>query len=264
MWSKIITTARALAAAWVGVLVAFEAMQRVGLVPDAPKAEEVAWVVSLVIIAGDNIGTLISRKIHRGLSVREKALQQGSMSLLIAIARHHADVRFEHLGVSVYVETLVSKVGRRLGLNFKLKRIHKFRPGQPQQSGISWVGRKGTVGQCWDDKKAAYKDWKAVAQKYGHVEVTEDEYLKIKESTRQGFTRTEFQSVCGKYSEIIAEPVWDARREGRLLGVLAVDRAYGGEDDPYIPRLSARATREQAVASASVVANILKPKGSDV
>ncbi|WP_309617703.1 hypothetical protein [Salinibacterium sp.] len=216
--------------------------------------------MSLAIIAVDNVGTLISRRIHTRRSERGRQLERAAMSLAILVARSWADVRFEHLGVSVFVETRWSKIRRLSGSEVRLRRVSRFRPAEfPQQSGISWSGEKGAVGECWRTKKHSYVNWQAVAKKWGDLDLTEEDFEKIAIKTRAGFSRTDFSAIAGKYSEVHAEPIWHGKKERELLGVLSIDRVFSAEDDPFISRLDSQGTREAAAGAASAAAAILRP-----
>ncbi len=265
MWAKAVTWARALAALWVAIVVLLAVLQQFGVVPDAPRGEAVVWVVSLSIIAVDNVGTLISRRVHGRRTQRQAKLHKAAMGLVMTLAQAK-EVRFEDIGVCIYIETRRSRVfkrARRLN-HSSLRRIHRFRPSDyPQQSGVAWTSAKGTVGECWRQKKGSYKNWHAIAAKWGQAVLSDANFLKIPEATRAGFTREEFMSISGKYSEIYAEPIWHSAKEGVLLGVIAVDRLYSDEDDPFRPQIGAKRTRELASATASAVSRILKPKSDD-
>ena len=267
MWVRFVTWARAGAALWAGLITLGVVLQQLKLVPELPRLESYVWVISLAIIAVDNIGTLVSRKIHSRWTQRSQKLDKAAVSLGVALAHHHKAVRFEEIGVSVYVETLRSRIDRRLGIRSvaSLKRLSRSRPtGHPQQSGIAWTAGKGTVGMCWLEQKTIYKNWHPIALRWGEAEFEDDaSYLKLGKNSRQGLDRPEFAKIIGKYSEVLAEPIWDHRKERRLMGVLAVDRVFRREEDPFMPQFDSAGTRQQAAAAASAVSRILLPNSDD-
>ena len=185
MWAKTVAWLRAAAALWAGIIGVLAILQGLNVIPTAPKVEAFVWVVSLSIIALDNVGTLVSRRIHSRRTQREEKLDQAAMSLAIALAQTQA-VRFEELGICIYVETRWSKVFGRSRPQEGLKRIRRFRPaGYPQQSGVTWTSAKGTVGECWTNKTVVHKDWSAIARRWGGAAMNDDAgFKRIPEATR--------------------------------------------------------------------------------
>lgn len=267
VWMRFVTWARAGAALYAALITLGVALQSLKILPDLPKLEPFVWVVSLAIIAVDNIGTLISRRIHSRWTQRTEKLEKASIGLGVALARHHKAVRFEEIGVTVYVETRRSRMHRRFGGSSPavLKRLSRHRPtGHPQQSGIAWTEGKGVVGTCWAEQKTTYRNLHKVAKQYAEAPVADEAaYLKISAATRQGLDRFEFAKVIGKYSEVLAEPIWDHRRERRLMGVLTVDRVFIDGKDPFMPQLGTPETRQQAAAAASTMSRILMTNRSE-
>lgn len=261
-WERVVLFLRIAAAAWAGVVLVIAALQHYDVVPTTPKLEPWVWVISLAIIAVDNVGTLFARRVRSRRDERARKLEAALMTLLIQIVKPR-DLRFEDLGAHVYIPSRADLLFRRTDVR-RFQRVKRFRPaGFPQQSGIDWSPSKGTVGDCWRTKRTAYKDWEAIARTYGGRDLTEAEYDALPAETRHGFSRAEFHAIAGKYSEIIAEPIWSGRNERALVGVLAVDRAYQDNESTFEARLDTRATREIASTAASVVGSILKPKTGD-
>jgi hypothetical protein len=259
MWTKTIWWLRFAVVLWVASIGVVTALQAVGLVPALPKLSPYVWVISLVILGVDNLGTLISRKYNSNKRRTLDEIERALMTLVITVA-HETTLRFEDLGAGVYV---ISTHWWKRGSKEQLSRIKRFRPaGYPQQSGISWSSRTGAVGECLRTRKPVHKNWQRLAEKYGEVEVPDEQFNKMPEQTRCGFTRDEFNTIVGKYSEVLAVPIWHGRKERTMLGILTVDRAFKGQDDNFISRL--QSTRDVAASAASVVSRSLKPSGTEV
>lgn len=249
-WSDIAFWLRVGAVAWVAAVGVFEALQFFGLLPQDHKLEPWVWSVSLVLLGVDNVGTLISRRLAKNRARRNDAITKALMALLIEITRNEPTLRFEKLGGNVFVT-------RRDG---SVKRIVRFRPAGPQQSGIDWSDAKGAVGHCIRERRTIHKPWQAIARKYGSSGVSEERWAKMPAHTKHGFTHREFNSIVAKYSEILAEPIWVPGVEPRMIGVLTVDRAFEASDATFEEKLSAESVLQSVAASASVVGHTLHPR----
>ena len=260
MWGKTVFVLRISAAVWAGLVGLGVVLQIAQVIPALPKLEPYVWGVSLAIIAVDNVGTLFVRKARADREARDQKIQstlQAALRQLVA----SRDLRLEDLGANVYLASNWKRMRRSPASTVKLERTARYRPiGYPQQSGIAWTGTTGAVGECWRKRGVVYKNWHAVAEKYGGVEMTEPAFLKIAADTRNGFSYREFLTIVGKYSEIVAEPIWHPGNERVILGVLAIDRAYQDGSSTFVPLLGKRATYETAGLAARAIGAILKPK----
>ncbi|GAA4351191.1 hypothetical protein [Microbacterium rhizosphaerae] len=255
MWSVVSLVLRIGAVAWAALVGLGAALIAAGLINPLPKFEGTVWVISLIILGVDNVGTLIVRGSRRRRGRRMDRLEDALMVALLQIVRETPQLHLEDLGANAYVVS-----GRD---SKRLHRVARLRPGRyPQESGVAWGSGKGMVGACLDQKKRVYRNWYAVAKKYGNTDISPEAFEKIPVNTRCGFTYEEFVSIVGKYSEVLAEPIWDLRNDGRILGVLTVDRAYRSGESEYTPLLDKRATHESAGLAASVVSRIVRPKAS--
>lgn len=88
-------------------------------------------------------------------------------------------------------------------------------------------------------------------------------FEKLAPATRQGFSYTEFFSIVGKYSEIIAEPVWHRGKERSVVAVLSVDRSYIAEDANFKTHLNTPETLDKIAATALTVGGSLSVKAED-
>lgn len=261
MWSRIVFWLRLGAAVFAGVAAVLGVYNYYATQENKLPlwVEPAIWGVSLGIIMFDNVGTLVSRKIHAVRGDRQRRIEKSLMSLIIRLSKDHG-IPFDELGASVYVPSRIDLMMRRPLHQVRLKRIIRYRPtGFPQQSGVAWTPQKGKVGESWRMKSTRYLNSHKIAAKYRSTELTQAQFGRISESTRGGFSRQEFMSIIGKYSEIAAEPIWHGGKERTMLGVLSIDRAYIDEDDKFSPKLDKKTTREVSAAVASTVSDILKP-----
>jgi hypothetical protein len=260
-WDGLVRVLRIVAAAWVGLIAIVAALQAGGLVPELPKLEPFAWVFSLVIIGVDSAGSLVANKVRRNRASQQSRTEKALMGLVLNLSRQRV-LRFEELSVSVFVPTRWSRVMRWLlrrdADDIRLARFQQFRPaGFPAQSGVRFTPAKGVVGECWRGRKFVHKDLDAIAGRWGSVELTPEAFGRIKPTTRQGFSQEEFQTVAGKYLEIAAEPIWHPTKDGKLVGVLSLDRPRSETIDEFRPKLASEETQQQLVAIARLVGDIL-------
>lgn len=259
-WSRIVLVLRVSAALFALIVGVLSVLEHYELVTLSPNFDPWVWSVSLAIIAADNVGSLTSRGIRARLGSRNAEIEKALMGLLINLAKARP-LRFEEMGASVYVPWWRDRVLRKPESEVRLKRVVRFRPaGFPQQSGVSWTPAKGAVGECWRLKKTVHKNQHASAREYAGAEITAEQFTAIPEASRAGFDLDEFRSIAGKYAEVLAEPIWDPRKERRIVGVLAIDRPYKGEDASFKVEFSRRATREVAAAAASLISGNLVSK----
>lgn len=261
VWQKVTLVLRVGATAFAGLVTLTAALRALGLFTTTPPALDTwAWVIALIIIGVDNVATLFTRSARAKKAARNAAIETTLMGLLISLARS-GDMRFEELGASVFVPSAWDRFLRRGAKARKLKRIVRFRPsGYPQQSGVRWTPEKGAVGECWTRQRSARRDWNAVARRWGGDEVSEERFKQIPPGTREGFEYDEFTRIAGKYSEIVAEPIWHTGKERLIIGVLAIDRSYLAEDASFKAHLTTSEKLQIAAATASTVGGILSSK----
>lgn len=262
-WPKVVFWLRLAAVAWAATIPIVLILQTNGLVPALPKLETAAWIISLVVLGVDNLGTLISRAVHRRIRSVDGEVEKVLLGALNDISRS-AGIQFWEMGASVYRPSRLDRMFRPSREPRRLVRIKRFRPtGYPQQSGVNWAPGKGVVGVCWESRKELYKDWTAIARAWGGSEINDDQFGKIPHATRMGFTRREFATIADKYAEIIAVPIWHSRKDNKMIGVLSIDRSFRDDDASVTVQLGKKGTREVAAATASVVSRILVPNRED-
>lgn len=259
MWGTISFWLRFFAVAWVVLIGIGAALQKTKLLPALPDLTSWVWVISLVILGVDNVGTLIARGIRRKRSTRQTNLETALMPLLMQLAKT-GRVRFETLGASVYVPARWSRLRKLLGGDVALRRIIRFRPSlQPQQSGISWGPAVGAVGDCWVHHATQYRNIHALS-KILHDEIPIDRtaYDKLTVKERDGFSLPELNAIGGKYSEVLAEPIWHPDK-GAVIGVLSIDRSFTPNDDSFAAQFEQSDIMSGLPVALAIVARTLRP-----
>ena len=260
MWPVISLILRWLIIAYAAVVGIGVALASLHLIEPLPKLEASVWIISLVVLGIENAGTIVVRAFRSRRAKRTVELETAIQAALLQIVGHSA-VHLEEIGGNVYMASRWDRWRQKPHDKVRLKRIARLRPGgYPQESGVAWAAGKGVVGECWSKKKRIHKPWHAVAARYADAELDEASFAKIPAATRYGFTFQEFVSIVDKYAEVLAEPIWDSRKKGTMLGVISIDRAYRSQPAPYISELNAGATHESAGYAARVVSRILKPR----
>lgn len=258
-WSRLVLFMRFVAIAWAVVVGVWSGLVFYGIISPKPSLEPWGWVASIVLIGVENAGTLVVRRYRTVHGDQAARIESTLKSALLQIAQSR-EVAYQDLGASVFVPTWWSRVRRHSGNKIRLKRISRFRPaGYPQQSGVSWTGAKGVVGTALRSKNYSYTDFSSVIKKLGGAVITRTEFDQLAARFKLGMDLDEFNRTIGKYSEIVAEPVWHGGKDDVLVGVISIDRAYE-TDESEVRVLERRSTRETAATAAASIGSILKPK----
>lgn len=262
LWSRSVLVLRFAAIGWAAVVGIWSGLVFYGLIDPKPSLEPWGWIASIILIGVENAGTLIVRRYRTVHGDQTARIESTLKTALLQIAQSR-EVSYQDLGASVFVPTWWSRVRRHTGGKIRLKRISRFRPaGYPQQSGVSWTGAKGVIGTALRSKGLSYTDFSPMIKKHGDAGLTQAVFEKLPSRFKLGLDLDEFNGTFGKYSEIVAEPVWQDGKDRVLLGVLSIDRAY--ETDESENRvLERRSTRETAATTAASIGSILKPKVTD-
>lgn len=259
MWARSVFWLRLAAVVWVALVVIGSSLQSTGAIPSLPKLEPWVWAFSLVLLAVDNAGTLISRGVHRRWRGRTAEIESALLTMHVQVSKH--GIPFEQLGSGIFVVSPRDRFFRRSDQPLRLSRHLRYRPSNyPQQSGVAWAPGKGAVGVCWEARKPVHRNWHNLAKKWRHVDtIADDTWTRIKEETKMGFSKSEFLSIVDKYSEILAVPIWHPEKDNKLIGIMSIDRTYLESNDAFLPVLGSKETREDVVTTSSLVSRILKP-----
>lgn len=258
MWGKISFWLRWAAAAWAGGVAVVAILQQEQILPKTENFEPWVWAISLGVIGLDNIGTLAVRAVRRRKQDRKSRIRAALMGQFIFMANSR-QVRFEELGGSVFVPGRLNWLRKRMGRTERLRRIERFRPSEsPQKSGIAWTEATGTVGVAFRMQRGAYKNTHSIAKKYAGVELEPAQFERVSLAARDGFDMQQFNAIAGKYSEILAEPIWHLGKERKLLGVVTVDRAFDAEQDTFTPELDGNGFAKNLSTTAILIARILR------
>lgn len=249
-WGRFVFGARIAAVVWVAFVGAVVAAAHFGFLAEDSRLEPSVWVISLILLGLENVGTLVSRAIHRRVRNRNADIEKALMALLIQVSQRQPALRFETLGANVF----------KAHKDGTLERIVRFRPAGPQQTAVEWTDGKGAIGECLRGKRAAYTDWHAIAMRYREP-VDEARWQRMPVKTKQGFTREEFNAILHKYSEVRTEPIWNSSTGSKLIGILTLDRSFS-RDDSFVARLDEKLVRENVQATASVVSGMLHSRST--
>ncbi|MFF7684132.1 hypothetical protein ACFZA2_15395 [Microbacterium sp. NPDC007973] len=259
LWSRLVLVMRFVAIGWAAVVGVWSGLVYYELIDPKPSLEPWGWIASIVLIGVENAGTLIVRR-FRSRSTDQNARIESTLKTALLQVTQSREVTYQDLGASVFVPTLWSRVRRHSGAQVRLKRISRFRPaGYPQQSGVSWTGAKGVIGTALRSKTHSYTDFSPIIRRYGVDPIPLPVFNSLPGRFKLGLDLDEFNSAIGKYSEIVAIPIWQDGKDRGLIGVLSIDRAYEA-DESENRVLNRRATRETAATAAASIGSILKPK----
>jgi hypothetical protein len=174
----------------------------------------------------DNVGVIFFKyKAYEREHARSE-MNQPCIGALNSITTNH-DVPLAKLGISVFA------IRGRLELKWRvvpwwgkhLKQVFRFRLSDyPPEVPIRWTKGKGAIGECWQDGVAVVHDRRQAAASYGSrgQRPTKENYLKLPEQIRSGFTFNEFKQTVDNWGEILAMPITE-RGTANLIGVLSID-----------------------------------------
>ncbi|WP_353113860.1 hypothetical protein [Microbacterium sp.] len=261
-WSRVVLGARIVAVVWAGLVGLLEVLTHYEIVKPSEKLAPTIWIISLLMIGLGSLGGIISEAVKNRFAAKSQKYDTALMSLLIELCRD-GEVRFEDLGGSVYRAARWRRTVRHPdgSKGTRLVRVHRFRPSAyPAPSGITWTDKTGAVGECWSKHRPVPKNWHAVAAKYQEP-ITATDFRGVSKATKNGFELEEFNAIAGKYSELLAVPVWDPAHDDRQIGVLSVDRLYT-EGDSFKAVLNLAASQRLISATSATIGSILRPRGN--
>lgn len=123
-------------------------------------------------------------------------------------------------------------------------------------SGISFTPGKGAVGSCWQTRREQFHDWSPVNRAHAGAPPERSQWQKhVSTKSRFGFEYDEWMRLLGRHAEVAAVPITDS--SGKLVGVLAVDRAWeeDGVDSP--PLFKHREVKKTLGLTAKLLAEAL-------
>lgn len=233
-----------------------------GILPDLGVLETAVWVTGLLILGIDNLGTLVSRHQAEKKRERNQKLDDILMQLLVGVAKS-GSVRLEELGASIWLRRRIPPIRYWWSEETVLRRIRRLRPmNYPHQSHLTWTSRMGLVGSCFSGKRRRYKDLWNLSTKYDEATLetlTQAQFERISEESRDGFKFEEFKVIAGKYSEMVATPIFSHEEVPKLLGVLSLDRGMPDleEGARFQPALNKTRVREDLDVIVGLIGRIL-------
>ncbi|TCM49391.1 hypothetical protein [Kribbella sp. VKM Ac-2568] len=167
------------------------------------------------------------------LNERRLAVHKPVLGMLVALSIV-IDEKVTELGGNVYVVRKgFVRSGLRVGREARLHRIERVRLSDyPQPSSVRFARGKGAIGKCWDSNRPEHVDLFPRSRRWASKEITEEQWSKIPDGTKCGFSRQEFIEVVGKYAEVFAMPIKGPT--GDFIGCLAVDRIYDDQSQHKI------------------------------
>lgn len=178
------------------------------------------WLVGAlsVLTLLDTIRRAIFRFSERA-RMKKKAEIRKQLSALAAGIAKITGQPIEDIGCGLF---LVQR--RWFGYADRLVRFERVRLiDNVPASDVKFTKGKGTVGECWQNQRKAHDEWDSRNERYANRSLTDEEWNQLAEEDRRGFTREEWVSLVGKYSEVVAMPVMV---DEKFRGCLAVDRRW--------------------------------------
>lgn len=263
MWSKIVLVLRIVAVVWAIVLAVALFLASQGKIELSPDLEAAGWVISIIIIGVDNAGTIARRKANSDRNRLRTDIDQAVLPMLTQMSET-GSVRFEHLGASVYV--CKKRWWWPSDKPKEIRRIRRVRPSNfPTRTGVRWTTKSGQVGASHSGSIVVYTDWHAAGLEWRKHRSRLDPrtaFDELDESVRGSHSYEEFTAAAGRYSEIIAIPLFDPSRDSTVIGVLTIDRAFIAESTDYKPFLDTQVAERIYAGPQELVASILNPAAS--
>lgn len=248
-WTGFVIGARIFAVVFAAAVPIGIGLHNAGHIEFSAAAETWVWIVGLVVLGVDNLGTLISRKHYGDNRKLIESLDGALMQLLVGISKSKS-ARLEELGASIWVRRRFSSPRLWRTGEVPLRRLRRFRPmNYPHQSNVAWSSRMGAVGACWEAGRRCYRNLWRLSSQWDEAALdtlTDDQFAKMSAESRSGFTYAEFKQVAGKYSEVVATPIFSATPKPKIIGVLSLDRGMPdlGDNESFVPALDSRRVRE--------------------
>jgi hypothetical protein len=128
-----------------------------------------------------------------------------------------------------------------------LRRIGRERVNDtPGPSNILWTKGKGVIGRTWQTGQVECANTGAFDTQYGQHQ--QAEWDRLDHDARGGLSYKEYVQIRGKYGTVIAVPMVN-RRDGQLLGVVALDGPPGCHEDLSEPKIIQSVGRAAGVVS---------------
>lgn len=263
IWKHVVFWLRIASIVFAGVVALGFLLSDRGFITVTPGAEKWVWGSSLVIIAVDNVGTLIARRVREDKNTLQNDIDAILMQLFSGISKSKR-ARFEELGGSVWVKRRPQRIKYLRRRVVELTRLRRLRGMDfPHQSGITFTSQTGVVGECWRTRRSRYRNLYDHSKRYtseGVSELTNESFSRVGKDSKMGFDLLEFQATSGKYSEIAATPIFSDRTPNKLLGVLSIDRAMpqNGSGEKFQAILNQTRTQEDIEVIVKLIARVLE------
>jgi hypothetical protein len=256
---KAVVTARSIAAVLAAAGTVGTGAQQAGLWETAPS--RLLWtciVLPGAVAVGEQVRLIRAERKAGPAAQRQEAIDRALNDALLTIA----DITgYSNWAVGVTAWQVRSRglrlTKRGLSRPERLERLSRRRfTDRPAPSQMEWTKGKGVIGQCWASDRELHKDLREACEKYPGGDITPERFPKISEKLRMGMSLEEFRKMIGKYGEVLAVPI--KNKDGRTLGVLAVDVPIEECDDNGSAQLGRVEVLHVAATTAAVVARVIE------
>lgn len=214
-----------------------------------PHFEPTALGIAAILVFAETTWGLVAGVQGRQWHLKKKRARKAVLACLITVATS-VGLDVTEIGGSVFL------VKRRQWYSSekRLRRVirHRLRDF-PQQSTVEWTKGKGAIGTAWQERRAVHVNLRALSEKYAGVTIDQAQFGKLSAEARGTFQHSEFQSVVGKYAEVLATPIW---RKNEIVGVLAIDVPVHTEHAAAGSSLDSRVAKEVAAHCADTLAEV--------
>lgn len=214
-----------------------------------PSFEPAALGTAAVLVFMETLWGLVGGAQERQWHIKKKRARKAVLSCLIAVSTA-ANLDVTEIGGSVFLVRRRRWFSRQKHLHRVIRyRLRDF----PQQSAVEWTSGKGAIGAAWAERRTVHVNLRKLSERYAGTTVDQALFDKLSTEARAKFELSEFQSVVGKYAEVLATPVW---RKDQIVGVLAIDVPLHTEHVSAGVSLDTKAAKEVAAHCADTLAGI--------
>lgn len=216
--------------------------------PD-PRFEPTALIFAGGLVFTETISGFVGDRRGRSWHLKKKRARKAVLACLSTIATSEG-LDVTEIGGSVF---LVRR--RHWWVRVpELRRVIRYRlRDAPQQSDVVWSSGKGVIGRAWLERRAIHENLRTVSERYGGASISPEQFARVGPGARGAFTLAEFQSVVGKYAEVLGTPIW---KNDQVIGVLSIDVPLSADHPSSGTCLDSKAAKEVAATCADTLADL--------
>lgn len=208
----------------------------------------------LILLSAMTLADSLKRAIHRlraQSTTRKRVRIRNQLSQLIVTLSEVTGRPISDFGCGLF-----QVQGRGIRRKQRLVRRERVRlVDDVHESPVNFTYGKGTVGECWERCSTAYFNWCRINKKWGGKTIARDDWEGMATDKHRNFTLPEFQSLVGKYSEVLAVPI---TVNGSFAGCIAVDLKWHKDAAPTGPVLEKANVRTPVNAAARTIVPTLE------